>query len=417
MDDHQKIQRQRHGYVDKERSEELEDLNQQKRYVDELETVILPKIRLTEAEVNSTRFPSLQAFRDRIEKEKTAVMTSIPVEHGYITNHERGVSLYDNRLRAMLAESKQLLGALDEWRDHPTPDTVGRVGTASGVTADAIMKQNKAAAELNDNKKVHNTYVIQGSTTATKYGAVVPSKNQIQTNVDETLHMHHADTLTHITDMPSTFAPTVARIEKNNRVNQSTIVVVHSRDMPEHTGQSIKYQMLLSGIREVFPTIQKLSNNGSVNIQLVRVDKDGLRYDHLSHTRMTDGCTYTTCGSQSQAVNNINDSMSIINAITDIPGRDPQDNHLILSISVPGKPVIHIVDILKTRMDHLDTKLLTVSWLSYLEPVIANDGAYLSIIGVIWNPRTEAEANVVNSDIEYSRRMSYFLTKFKEMSK
>jgi hypothetical protein len=412
------LQPARQSYVRQEQKNHLVGVQENERYLRQLESDILPKMRLTEAQIETYQLPEMKALRDRIAKEREATLMGIPAEQGHLRDKQLSASLMQNRLKAMLAESNRLSRTVDAFIENPTPDAGDRMGEAMQVTADDIMKRNKAAAELNDSKPARTTFVVQGPAEATKHGAVVPSKNQIRTSYEGQVRLHHADSMTHITDMPATFAPTKVRLEKNARKDRDTIVVSYSREMPGVNAQPIKYQMMLNGLREVFPTIQQMSPNGAVSLQMVEVDKDGNRYDRMAEANLPKGCTFATCQARAMSVTNATSAESILNDLhpNALSEDRPTENHFVLSVSVPGKPVVHIVDVLKTSMSSLDTKLLDESWLTYLEPVIAN-GATIDLIQSSWTPKNEQEAKVVTEDLEFNRRLASFLAKFHEMSK
>lgn len=440
---HTKLEAARQEHVIREQADIYEKLQDQNNYINHVKTELLPKMKMVEQELDTIKFPEISKFREQIANERNMALSSLPVEKGHKEDHERGLSALSNRLLAMKSEQEQLASSIQEWIKEPNPKAEAEVVEAGKNNAERIKQNMQAAYELNDTNKSRVNFVIHPRTEQEKSrNAPMANENQMMVNKEKnqlelfrengTPIKFHADSL-HVMETPqSVYRTTSHRIALNN-MDHDTIILGVGGKYREEDNSTIKYLTISGALEGIFPTIQEMSMTGSIVLSLVHITPGNKRYDLIGNTFLPDNCTYENCHPATHPVNNVKDAADIMNVITDkIPKQNVDTNHVVLSISVPGKnAVIHIVDILiaplvkkdkavknkdsinSMDMKSTDIRLLDQSWTSYMRSVMEKRDTFIDVFFNYSSSGDQESVEVNNQLSSLYDRVSEFLAQYK----
>lgn len=408
------------SYIDSGRRELEEQLEAQNRYAGHLKESILPKMRETQAMVETINIPALENLRARLEADSQTSLEALDREEGEAEDQRRSVSLLEQRLKAMQSERNRLSNAISTWIAAPGPKARTDVLEAAKDDAAEVMKRARAAKDLNDNRKVRLNFVVQPRTPE-QVAAGIPVAGPDQLNVDLDKQQvvitqnglptkFHGHTLSVLEGPNATLTTPIPRFERAVVEKKDLIVVSYAYENVANA----KYTVFLNAVEKVFGTIRTyLRDSQSFDVKMVRISSDIERYDLIGNVALPQDCNFVTCKSKSMKINKLASGADIMSQIKQfLPESISENTHTVLSLLFPGH-TIHIVDVLYSNPNE-DYRLLDRSWLEYLQPVITTNDFYIDLYFNLLSTQNDLEQT--RGMLQLSRRLATFLAEFQTLA-
>lgn len=385
------------NYITSQRRDVEAKLQTQQAYIQQLQRQ-LPRMQQIETNIrqNIKRWPDLKPLQQQIQQERKFTIASIRDQIGKAEGYVRTRSALERQLQANDAAVRGMIAQVDDYLKNPSEPTRNGLTEFARLGPTQIAQEMKRQAALRDRSNVRTTFVVQPR--AARLGqpgkelmvddatGEVQIKRPSASDRDEPNRYFASDVA--VNEPPRrTFAPLVARATSQVKQGASLIAVTYSF-LPATTldtqGRSLKYLVFLHALQELFPKIQTLSPNGTLNIQLMRITSNEGRQDLINRShQVPPGCTYRTCSAVMQTVDNVKSAADIIDALNteDFNAADAAQNHLVMTLSVPENTSrIHIADVLFLPRSpgaspvppNVEIKLLDSSWITYLSDVLQN---------------------------------------------
>jgi hypothetical protein len=424
-------------YVTGQKHDITAQLNGQQKYIQELQSQ-LPKMKAVEKSINLQKFPNLNVLQTQIGQEKRFTVGAVGHEIGEAKAQDRTRSALESQLAANDASVRGMIDQIQRYMQAPTPENLSGLQQFAQMSPGQIQQAMKRQAALRDRSAVRATFVVQPRTTNLgppgKRLAVDTSTGEVQVKPhgmpsQEPAHRFFASDVSLFGEPAKTFAPTVARAGQQLEQGAELVAVTYSFDAGGQgpNNESLKYIVFLHALKELFPKIQSMSPNGSLNIQLVKILANEARQDMISSGHAMDqGCTYRTCQAVMKTVTNVDSAIKIMASLAgDFPASiDQAENHMVMSISVPGSTSrIHIADVLYLPTERGQVavppveqiKLLDSSWITYLSDVLQDPNTKIDLFFNIL-PHAADDAVTSNSNdrlLQVSSRLQDFLSQLK----
>jgi FtsZ-binding cell division protein ZapB len=400
-------------------------LEAQNRYDNHLKTNIIPKMKQTEAMIETLDMPALSNLQSKLSQSSQMAIESLDREDNEAEDNRRGISLLEDKLKALQTERNRLSSSIADWIKKPGPKARTDIIEAANDDAQEIMKRQKAAAILNDNRHLRINLVV-APRTPEQIAAGIPaaSSEEMKTNLDKNQIIitqngqptkYHANTLTLLENPDTVLSNIPPRFGRALQEKKDLIYVSYAYE----TTSNVKYIMFLTAIEKLFVTIQKyMGTNKSFQIKMVRISSSIARADLIGNKELNSECTFATCNSKEMTIKNLDSPKAILDNIkTLLPAtyNDHPDYHIVLSLLFPSH-TIHIVDVLFSTMSDTDIRLLDRNWINYLAPVIMDNNYYMDLYFNVMSTGDPESLRLNNAMLQLNYRTSKWLTEFQTLS-
>lgn len=390
-------------------------LAEQTQYIRELERQA-PKMDAIVNNINTARFPNLDVFKNQVDKEKTFTVGAINFERKEAIGQDRTMSALESQLKAADASVRAMTDMVKRYVSQPTSDNLTNLRSLAQMSPGQIQEESKRAAELQDRSVIRSQAIIQprrpqDGPPGTGLAADVAT-GEIQTKFPGA-PQQTPPTRTFFSGVSmfgeptKTFAPTVERGISQLQNDQDLIVLTYSFELSSGD-RPLKYVLFEHALKAIFPRIQQLTRNGSLEMQLVKILPGNVRQDVFGTKPMPTGCTYNTCNATKVTVNDVNSIDKLVAQLKqDQFGGQENENHMVLSIGPPGATGrIHVTDVLFYPTKDVDNpvptleniRLLDGSWRNYLVDVLQKPKSKIDLIfNVIPHAEGDSEAQEANA--------------------
>jgi hypothetical protein len=368
--------------------------------------------------------PELSDLQTKLSESSRMAIESLDREDNEAEDHRRGISLLEDKLKALQTERNRLSGSIADWIKKPGPKARTDVIDAANDDAQEIMKRQKSAAILNDNRHLRINLVVTPRTPeqiAAGIPAATPEqmktdldKNQIIITQNGQPNKYHGHTLSLLENPDTVLSNIPPRFGRAIQEKRDLIFVTYAYE----TTSNIKYTMFLTAIEKLFVTIQKyMGTNKGFEIKMVRISSSIARTDLIGQKELPSDCTFATCNSKPMMIKNVDSPKEILGSIkTLIPAtyNDHPDYHIVLSLLFPSH-TIHIVDVLFSTMSDTDIRLLDRNWINYLSPVIIDNNYYIDLYFNALSTGDPESLRLNNNMLQLNYRIAKWLTEFQTL--
>ncbi len=412
-------------YVSNAKRDLERQLEAQNRYSNHLKSNIIPKMKQTEAMLETLDMPALSNLQTKLSESSRMAEESLDRGDSEAEDHRRGISLLEDKLKALQTERNRLSTSIADWIKKPGPKARTDVIEAANDDAQEIMKRRKSAEILNDNRHLRINLVV-APRTPEQVAAGIPiaaeeqmradvNKNQIVITQNGQPNKFYGHTLSLLENPDTVLSNIPPRFGRALQEKKDLIYVTYGYE----TTSNAKYVMFLTAIEKLFTTIQKyMGTNKSFQIKLVRISSNIARTDLIGNNQLPSDCTFATCSSKEMTIKNLDSPKSILETIkTYLPStyNDHPDYHIVLSLLFPSH-TIHIVDVLFSTMSDTDIRLLDRNWINYLSPVIIENNYYMDLYFNVMSTGDPESLRLNNAMLQLNFRTSKWLTEFQTLS-
>lgn len=424
-------------YISSQRQDVTSQLRDQQQYIQELQNQ-LPKMHAIENRINLTKFPNLNVLKQQVQKERKIVIGSVGQEKAEAEGYSRSRSSLESQLAANDASVRGMIDQIQRYMKSPTEDNLSSLREMAQMSPGQIQDVMQRQKALHDRSAVRSTVVIPPRTENMgppgKHLAVDTSTGEVQIKPhslgkNDLPHRFFASDVSLFAQPKKTFAPVVSRTMQQLQRGEELVAVTYSFDSGGQgpNGQSLKYIVFMHALKELFPRIQSLSPNGTINVQLVKIVPNEYRQDLITPSHaMAQACTYRTCAATMRTLSNVDSAMKIMGALgSDFDaGSSEAENHIVMTLSVPDNPSrIHIADVLYLPTDNTQVavpppeqiKLLDSSWITYLSDVLQDPKTKIDLFfNILPHPEGDSVTSESNDRLmQVSKRLQDFLSQLK----
>ena len=425
-------------YITSQKQDVVHQLQSQTQYIQDLQKQV-PKMNGIIRSINTQRFPNLAPLQKQVQQEKRFTIGALGTEMTEAKGQDRTRSALESQLSAASASMRGMVDQIQHLSRNPNTNNLQNLQSFAQMSPGQIEEALRRGKALKDRSAVRTNYVSQPRIPALgppgKRLAVDQSTGEVQikphgTPAHEPPHRFFADQVSMFGEPKRTFAPTVARATDQVQQGSDLIAVTYSFEAGGQgpNGEPIKYLMFMHALEQLFPKIQALSPNGTLNVQLVKIFPQEQRQDMIQKGHnMTQGCTYRTCNAVMQTLNHVDAALKIMGPLADNFGNGTPmqaENHIVMTLSVPGSTShIHIADVLyfptspgQIAVPPVDQiRLLDSSWITYLSDVLSEKTTKIDMFFNVL-PHSDDDAVTSNSNdrlLQVSSRLQDFLAQIK----
>jgi hypothetical protein len=404
-------------------------LQDQQQYQQELQNQLY-KMNTIEKRMNLERFPDLNVLQNQIGQEKRYTMNALNFENAEATGQARSLSALESQLKSVDASVRGMTEQVKRYIDQPSKQNLQNLQQMAQMSPGQIQTVLQNQQQLQDRSTVRTTMIIQPRPeTAGPPGkslAIDTSTGEVQikaTEANKPTQRYFGSQVALFEEPRQTFAPMLARAENQMDTGKDLVAITYSFDLNRvnQAGNNLKYVVFLHALKELFPKIQAMSRNGSVDVQLVRILPFEERTDLIANMNLTKGCTYQRCNAKKQTVKDVTSALSLMNQFTANFNNNPQvaEDHMVMTLSTPqSKGKIHIADVLfhPDASGNIPTeeniKLLDSSVITYLSEVIQQPDVKIDLFfNVLPFAEGDKDMHVANDRLlQVSRRVQTFLS-------
>jgi chromosome segregation ATPase len=406
-------------------------LKDQQQYIQELQNQ-LPKMKAIEQKINLERFPDLNVLQTQIGQEKRFTVGALGYENKEAIGQSRSLSAAESQLMALDASVRGMTDQVKRYISQPSKDNLVNLQNMAQMSPGQIQTVLQNQQQLQDRSTVRTTLLVQPRPPELgppgKGMAIDMSTGEVQlkpagSSPTEPPKRYFGSQVMVFEEPKKTFAPVIARTEAQLTSGHDLIAITYSFDLDRPgRGNSLKYIVFSHALEQLFPRIQAMSKNGSIDIQLVRILPYEERRDLLSMNNILQkACTYSTCTTTKKTVNSVNSVSDILQDLTQrLNEKTNTEDHIVMTLSAPGsKGRIHIADVLfKPENDsgNIPTaesiRLLDSSVLTYLSDVIQDPDIKIDLFfNILPFADNDVQTSTANDRLlQVSERIQNFLS-------
>jgi len=406
-------------------------LRDQQQYIQELQNQ-LPKMQAVEKTINLNRFPNLNVLQTQIGQEKKFTVGALGYENNEALGQSRSISSLESQLMAADASVRGMTEQVKRYMEQPNRENFQNLQSMAQMSPGQIQAVLQNQQQLQDRSAVRTTMLLQPRDSRLgppgRSMAIDTSTGEIQLKPSPTEQpkRYFGSQVAMFDEPRKVFAPTLARADAQLASGHDIIAITYSFDLnrPTESGKSLKYVVFSHALEQLWPKIQSLSKNMSVDVQLVRILPFEERRDLLSDmTSLPKGCTYSTCRSTKVNVSSPKQAADIMSKFdSQFNDKSITENHIVMTLSAPnfngsGSGKIHIADVLfqsgngQGLPDAESMKLLDSSWITYLSDVVQDPkikiDMFFNVLPFADNDVDMSQAN--DRLLQVSQRLQRFL--------
>jgi len=391
-------------------------------YRDDLQRILSQKQQIDEL-IQNKRLPNYEKYRHELDDMANQTMASLERQNVEAVANARQTQNINTELQTLIAEQRKLLSSVDDFLRQNSPEARAELVDLANKSVQELVRRRQLAAGLRDQRVRWN--IILGPVLRPRTAREVAERLEAEKGlrVDQDLNMVQimvggkpAEQLPvnkFFPDSLSLFEPltdlTRPRVDQAFVQKRDLIVVSYALKAAGESAISTRKMVFTEAIKH----IQARLGGVSLEMQLVKIDSTGKRMDALQNNAdLPTNCNFETCGAKIEA---IHDLFKLPQMVSDKVGEE----NMVLSFTVhergseqPAR--IHVVDVLVN--DVKTASLVDQSWTDYLLPTIQNANANIDLFFTVIPSNELSETDKNNQLLDYSYRISTFLSAFKAAS-
>ena len=362
-----------------ERREDLQDVEDQKRYSKQLENY-LPLMRNVSEAANAVKFPDVKSLQERIRQEQESVNRAIRNSDINAMGSQKAASALVTQVKAMTSDLKESTDAINKILSAPDKQIpLASLEKIKGDVSDVVAKLNMER-QLQDDDKVLINYVLTDSPAdRSKLGLEI---NKDIGEIRSGSSRAFADGIITERESPDSLNHVLAeRASKSLREGGHMVMVVYSYAHVKGRNElrSLLFHRALEKLRD---EIQVVSGGEDLELSLVEIRTgsivDVLAAEHgQAHKTLRADCKMTEAGCNGMVENlggtpTVESILRVMKDKLQFIDDNKKDSHLVMSLgskTVKGK--IHIVDVtMAEKFEAQDVYMAGQRWANYLSPIL-----------------------------------------------